>query len=175
MTGKEIVPGILSERAVARSDCQDSSGPWWPLDPDHCSMCREFFEHYFPFPWHHHRHHHRRPGITTDHTEIDSPNSVLSCLGLEEFVQAWSILRLGEIWRPSVTVASDRTLHSCIAALVSRVASATAGLTRLQTLVQGASGDQPPAWRPPRDVEEVPPLGRGLGIISVTVSSAPGE
>ncbi|MBF0294287.1 MAG: hypothetical protein HQL96_03790 [Magnetococcales bacterium] len=102
----DLVHIFVSERA-ARS--QHTSvlgsqyhGPFYPfttIDPTHCPDCNEFYHEYFPrfFPpsvirhWaRRHLHQHHDFNVTPD-------ESVLSCIGMNEFVRSWTELRLGEL------------------------------------------------------------------------------
>jgi hypothetical protein len=67
--------------------------------------------------------------------EESHPGSSLSCLGLEEFVDSWTTLRLGEPWRVGASSRSDRAFHRALFTLVSRVARATGGLSQLLGLL----------------------------------------
>lgn len=175
LTSKDLVAAFVSEASSLRATTPVYPWPWWPLDPEHCPECREIVECCLPFPWRHHHHHHRGPHSDVAVHGNESPNSVLSCIGLDEFVQAWSGLRLGEKWRTGVGVTSDRTLHGAIAGLISRVASGTGQLHQLQgLLLEGFDNEPPePPWRD--DVEEAPSPGGGLGVLSLVVTSGPGE
>ncbi len=176
LTSRDLVPAIVSEASSLRAGTPAYPWPWGPIDPEHCRVCQEFVEHwplFFPKP--HHHHHSRWPHSGAAVHGNESPTSVLSCIGLDEFVQAWSEMRLGEIWRPGVNVASDRRLHGCIAGLTSRVHSETGQLSRLRGLLEECVGEEPPEdpWEP--NLDEPPSPGGGLGVLSLVVTSGQGE
>lgn len=70
--------------------------------------------------------------------------SRLSCLGLDEFVDSWAALRLGELWRVGVNTRSDRGLHRALFAPVSRVSRGTGQLSHLLNLLSEAGNNNLP-------------------------------
>lgn len=137
LTTKELIPAILSETGAMRSAVA-SRGEYWWFDPEHCPYCRELAMHDFPHHWlRHHASHASR------HTAaLDTPvESVLTCVGLDEFVQSWSGLRLGEVWHARNPTSSDRALRRCLQRVVRRIAQATGALSRVDGLLAEGRGD----------------------------------
>jgi hypothetical protein len=95
--------------------------------------------------------------------------SILTCLGLEEFVNSWTTLTLGEIWETGRDNKSDTNLKNAIVDLVSYVSKGTNELTALQELLSRTNGNDKNI--PPTDNnEEVQASDKGgIGIISVIV------
>jgi len=133
---KEVIPTIISEQSARRTNQETRFAPWWPFDPENCRVCRGIFDH-SPFSWHLSIHQHQHPHHVQMHAsgnrgEVDV-SSVLSCLSLDEFVESWTALRLGELWTVGATSASDQALGEALFGVVSRVAGTTG---RLRTLLQ---------------------------------------
>jgi hypothetical protein len=174
VVGKELTPTILSERATHAGENPGAPNPWWPFDPEHCPECKDVLEHCFPFPWHRCRHDHTHAQSGRVHRPIAAgaslPASILSCLGLDEFVDSWTALRLGESWRKGAHTRSELGLRRALFRLVSRVARGTGGLSRLLGLLsQTESNDLPPTAD---DSITALPGGGGLAVLSAVASSA---
>ncbi len=172
---KDILPAMLSEandRVVGNGVLPS---PWWPFDPDHCPICRDMMDHLWPFPWRelwrHPPHHHTHP--THWAGDMQQPaSSRLACLGLDEFVDAWSSLRLGEIWYPSSAALSDRALRDFILRLVSRTSSATGNLGHIRNLIASCADDP----KVPREPDERPWREKDGGLIILSaVATTEGE
>ncbi len=166
--GRELTPAITSEFASSNTAPQSPPFWWWPFDPGNCPECRHVFEYLSAPHWHHWQHHSHEHGA---HGPAwgNGQTSALSCLDVDEFVRAWTILRLGEVWRGGAKTAGDVNLREALFSLVSRVALATGGLSAILALMRRASGDHaPPAG-------EDSPDGGGLAILSVIVSTSPPE
>lgn len=172
LVGKELTPTILSELAVRIAENPVSLTPWWPFDPEHCPECAHLFEAYLPFPWHRfwrqHSHPHRARAHSQANAEEPHSGSPLSCLGLEEFVDSWTTLRLGESWRVGASSRSDRDLHHALFTLVLRVARATGGLSQLVGLLSRAGNNN---LLPTDDNGPSHPLDGGLAVLSAVASS----
>lgn len=171
LTAKELVPAFLSDKTIHEKPSTNMN-IWWPYDPEHCPECREFFEHFFPFRhhWHHHQHHHRNPlGIMND---AIPDQSVLSCIGIDAFVQSWTSLRLGEVWHPGTRINSDRALAYVVWQAASYVLAQTEHSGSLDTLMDVLRRVE--AGSPPnRNVSDqsIGPTHKGaLGILSATVT-----
>lgn len=165
-TEKELTPAIVAEAASYRSHPLHQDERWlpWNFDPHHCPNCRAIWEHWarFPWPYFRHRHHHAALGQhgVGGH---EGGGSVLSCLSLDEFVDAWSSLRLGEPWWTGVKTQTSREILAAVLAAVSRVAKAAGGLRDTVNLMQGAArGDDSPV--------EVATEGPGDGLAVLAAS-----
>lgn len=173
LTGKELTPTILSERAALSVSDEGSLGLWWPFDPELCPECRHLFEEYLPFPWHRYGRHHAHPHPGRVHPFVESrecmPESTLSCLGLDEFVDSWVALRLGEPWRVGADTRSDRGLHRALYDLVSRIARGSSHLSQLLRLLGEAGHDNLPPGRDERTSPEPGP--GGLAILSAVATT----
>lgn len=167
LTAKELIPAILSEAGAARSVQVSMPDGFW-FDPDHCPECHKMAMCCFPGHWwRHHLSHSRR------HTgNADTPvESVLTCVGLDEFVQSWSGLRLGEVWHAKSHANSDRALRACLCGIVSRVAQGTGKLPRLQQVLASGEGDDNISERTGTSEGDM----SGLGILSVIGTVSRGE
>lgn len=167
LTTKELIPAILSEAGAARNAGGSRQDGWW-FDPDHCPECHEMAMHFFPgHRWHHHGRHGRRHARSSD-TPVES---VLTCVGLDEFVQSWSGLRLGEVWHAKSRTNSDRALRACLCGIVSRVVQSTGALSGLQQVLAGAGGDDNIVDRVEQSEGGMP----ALGILSIVGAVSRGE
>ena len=104
-------------------------------------------------------------------TPIANVESVLTCVGLDEFVQSWTGLRLGEVWHAKSPTTSDRVLRACLRGMVSRVAQDTGALSGLHKLLADAGGDDNILDRSESGEGEM----WGLGILSVVGTVSRGE
>jgi hypothetical protein len=175
--GKELIPAVVSEGREMHVRSGGPIFPWWPFDPDHCPECRMVFEHYWGVPWGDEfwHHLHRHPVTAVEHHRFgqEPGRSRLTCLGLDEFVEDWTSLQLGEVWRAGSNVPSDRALQTAIFALVSRVGTATRSLRHLQALMSRSSDAQPTdRAKEVKGLHDEPP--GGLAILSA-VATAGGE
>lgn len=153
LTTKELIPAILSEAGAARNAGGSHQDGWW-FDPDHCPECHEMAMHFYPDHCHGRRHA-RSP---------DTPvESVLTCVGLDEFVQSWSGLRLGEVWHAKSRINSDRALRACLRGIVSRVVQSTGALSELQQVLAGAGDNDNFVERVEHSEGDKP----ALGILSI--------
>jgi hypothetical protein len=87
---------------------------------------------------------------------------------LDEFVDAWTSLRLGELWRPATGVPTDRNLQECITKLVSRISAATGGLRGLLKLLEGVAEDPPSQGGNPGSLGDAA-QGKGLAVLSAVI------
>ncbi len=138
ITSKELVPAILSESAAARSAGRVPEERWW-FDPKHCPYCHELAMHIHPRHWH--RHHHQHNPFGPSPVDNAPAQSATTCIGLDEFVQSWTGLRLGEVWHAASGARSDRILRTSVQAAVRRVGSATGKLADVMELLDRAGGD----------------------------------
>jgi len=154
---KELAMPILAEAGAARS----SSGPL-PLpvafDPYHCPECREIARYHFPDHWPHHFHHGHEHSCDFAATS----DSVLTCAAVDEFVQNWTGMRLGEPWYPATAGRGNLALRRCLQAIVDRIAQDHPAFQHLHSLMLeapgGATNEQPSAeW-----ADDVP----GLVVLS---------
>lgn len=167
LTTKELIPAILSETGAMRSAVA-SRGEYWWFDPEHCPYCHELAMHKFPHHWlRHHGSHASR------HTApLDAPvESVLTCVGLDEFAQSWTGLRLGEIWQARSPTGSDRALRQCLRRVVRRAAQIKGALSRLDALLAEAGGDH----NLPVEIDGGDREPSGLGVLSVVGTVSRGE
>lgn len=173
LPAKELIPAILSEAGASRSALPLSSRYWWfdGFDPDHCPYCHEFAMLVLPgFPhglWRHHRAHASRHALAI----VAPTESVLTCVGLDEFVQSWTGLRLGEVWHAGSPTSSDRTLQRCLSQLVRRVARKTRKLSREDALLADAGGRNDIPME--TDFDDGEPAG--LAVLSVVATVSHGE
>ena len=175
LTEKELTPAIVAESASYRSKSRGERSGWfpWDLDPEHCPACREMWRHFVPFPWHDFRDHHRHFGPHVGHGNAGlagTDGSVLSCLSIDEFVDAWSSLRLGEPWSSGVASENSRGMFAAIASAVSRMAAAADGLKHTLDLLTTAARNEDVALELPNEAPE----GR-MAVIAATVSVTRGE
>lgn len=177
LTGKELLPAILSEPRQKQTWEVSGPLPWWPLDPDHCPECWDMVEHFWPFPWRdwwrHHRHHHFPHRSQPNDPSSQPRESRLTCLTLEEFVEAWTSLELGELWFADSKASSDVVLRDLVLSLVSRVGSGSGSLQSLESLITASSGIEPP-HRERRNTVSEPEESGGLIVLSA-VGTAGGE
>lgn len=168
LAAKELVPAILSESAAARRSMHVPDESWW-FDPDHCPYCHELAMH---GPHHHWRRHHARHRGAGPSATADTPGeSVATCIGLDEFVQCWTGLRLGEVWHSDSGTRSDRILRASLQAAVRRVGSVTGKLAGARELLDHASGNDNLRFN-----DENPGAhGGGLGVLSVIGTMNRGE
>lgn len=139
ITTKELIPAILSEVGATRGPRPIQHHGCW-FDPAHCPECRELAMFLLPSPLlRHHQLHCRRHALGAD----TPSESVTTCVGLDEFVQSWSGLRLGEVWHAESRTSSDRSLRTCLRSLVSRVVEDTGALSGLHEVLRrsGAQDD----------------------------------
>ncbi|MBT9172482.1 MAG: hypothetical protein DDT21_00865 [Syntrophomonadaceae bacterium] len=168
LAAKELVPAILSESAASRSSMRSSDDCWW-FDPNHCPSCHELAMHGFPHHW---RRHHKLYGATGLGGVAQAPvESVLTCIGLDEFVQCWTGLRLGEVWHAGVALRSDRILRAALHAAVRRVGNATGKLAETVRVVEHAGGNDNIRI----DNDNTMLDGGGFGIVSVIVRLRDGQ
>ncbi|MBF0155093.1 MAG: hypothetical protein HQL64_15245 [Magnetococcales bacterium] len=154
-TIKELTPTIVAEHASRRVNTREQHHfPfYYPLpfiDPHHCSWCDDYFDNFIR----HHRHykhyaHHLKMhgyGINTKPDE-----SVLSCLGMAEFVRFWTEVQLGEIIE-----ADDRSEESNVLRNI---------IEAIQLKVGGKD--------PPNDIVEInlDEHKKGLMVLSATVNT----
>ncbi len=158
LAAKELVPAILSESASSRNSMHFSDERWW-FDPDHCPYCHELAMHGFSHHWRRHHNLHGFGGMA------ETPvASVVTCIGLDEFVQCWTGLRLGEVWHAGAGSRSDRVLRASLHAAVRRVDTATGGkLAKAASVIESAVGDNDIRF----DDDNPEAHGGGLGVISV--------
>jgi len=105
-------------------------------------------------------------------TQFQMPvESVLTCVGLDEFVQSWSGLRLGEVWHAKSRTNSDLALRTCMCGIVSRVVQSTGALSGLHQVLADAGGDDNIVDCVEHSEEEVP----ALGILSIVGTVSRGE
>lgn len=168
LAAKELVPAILSESAASRSSVHFPDERWW-FDPDHCPYCHELAMH---VPHHHWRRHHGGHHGTGPSAAADTPGeSVATCIGLDEFVQCWTGLRLGEAWHSGSGARSDRILRASLQAAVRRVGSATGKLAEATELLDRASGNDNLRFNDDNPEAH----GGGLGVLSVIGTMNRGE
>ncbi|MBS3975579.1 MAG: hypothetical protein KGZ75_02435 [Syntrophomonadaceae bacterium] len=129
LSAKELVPAILSENAGSRNSLHYLEGCGW-FDPDRCPDCHVLSMHGFPCHCRRHRQL-SRATILGGLTEA-SVESVLTCIGLAEFVQCWTGLRLGEVCRVGANLGarSERILQTALQAVVRRVGGETENLIK---------------------------------------------
>lgn len=177
LVGKELTPTLLSERATSRGSVSSPRASWWPIDLPHCPECRGIFEQWFRFHWprlrQHHLHAHGRGVRGPAAAGGYPPESLLACLGVDEFVNAWTTLRLGESWSVGANTGGDRGFDRSLFSLLSRVARGTGGLTQLLNLLPRGQDNR----RPPREVDGAiaPSDGGGLAVVSVVATVSPRE
>ena len=172
LPAKELVPAILSEVAASRNSSPTRSDHLWldRFDPENCLSCREI-ACYFP-EFLHHLWCHRQAHVGQHAPVVNTPAaSILTCAGLDEFVQSWTGLLLGEVWHAGNPTDSDRTLRRCVSRIVSRVAAQAGTLQRVDRLLReaGGGGDDPI----PHDTADWGPAG--LGVLSVIATSSRGQ
>ncbi len=166
ITNKEIVPALLSEINSSKSNILTNSAHPWELDPKNCATCRWIVNKLMSDLGYNIMHEHPQRSYIEDNEE-----SQLTCLGLDELVQAWSLLRLGEIWRTGVRVKSDINLGISIRILISKVHKATGNLRMIKEIMENVnfeefSNDQ----RSERGRDEYSD-GSGCAILSAVFSS----
>ena len=94
--------------------------------------------------------------------------SVLTCMGLDEFVRYWTELRLGEVWHAGAVPESDRVLRNAVQAAVGHVRRATRKLAKTADLFVQAAGETNLSV----NGDNPGPDGRGLGIVSTIIRLA---
>jgi hypothetical protein len=119
------------------------SGPWsWPcsgLDPENCSKCRVLLEQYLGVQWeqfllHRHRTAHHAWSHLSGLRATPAP-SVLSCMGLDGLVSAWTTLRLGELIDLQSNSRAGVQLACCVLAAVQKVNNRKGGLKLVRDLM----------------------------------------
>ena len=103
----------------------------------------------------------------------DNTGSTLSCLGVYEFVDSWTTMRLGEVWRAGAASASDQGFQQALLTVVSRVSQLTGRLSALLGLMKKAAGNSAPPVDTERRANTDQPAG--LGVLSVVASRGQAE
>ncbi len=177
LTGKELLPAILSEPRQKQPWLASPPPLWWPIDPEHCLECRKTLELFLDFPWQqlwqHRRLYHIAPFPSADDTASQPATSRLTCLTLEEFVESWTSLQLGELWFADSKTSGDASLQQLALSLVARVGGTSGSLQHLRSLITSASGVEPPRRERENILQERSESG-GLIVLSA-IATAGGE
>jgi hypothetical protein len=167
VAAKEFIPAFLAPAPNWRvqNPTVFSRYPWPFLDPERCQLCADILRHLWRPAWlHSHSHHSHsvKAGVKAREDSHVWDPTVLSCIGMDTFVEAWTALRLGELWRPGTAVQSDMRLGACILAVVSRAKGQLSGLNGL--LAEAHVGS--PSKRDSESRPEVRGNSGGLAILS---------